>query len=324
MLPKKIHATFHPECYHGWGKSHTYFEGWYYKLITADERRALAIIPGIAMDTDGNKQAFIQVLDGKKQQATYHKFDPTLFKPAPKKFEIRLDQNFFSYDEIVVDLDQCKGKISLKNQIPWPSSWYSPGIMGPFTFVPFMQCYHGVLSMQHTLQGSLQINGEQIDFTGGKGYLEKDWGKSFPSGYIWMQTNHFIQNNVSLKASVAKIPWLGSSFVGFIAGLYIDGRLFQFTTYNRTKLIRSFANQQQVELILANKKHRLEIRAERSEATELAAPIQGLMEGRISESMSSTCTVILVESKSGKVLFNDQARNVALEVGGNLSDVLVG
>ncbi|MEZ4893124.1 MAG: tocopherol cyclase family protein [Saprospiraceae bacterium] len=37
----------------------------------------------------------------------------------------------------------------------------------------------------------LTINGEELDFTGGKGYMEKDWGRSFPSAYFWMQTNHF-------------------------------------------------------------------------------------------------------------------------------------
>jgi len=74
MLQKKIRSLFHPERYHGWGKSKKYFEGWYYKVLTADEKYAFAFIPGIAMDEEGNKQAFIQVLNGKKQTAEYHKF----------------------------------------------------------------------------------------------------------------------------------------------------------------------------------------------------------------------------------------------------------
>ena len=74
MIFDKIHALWHPECYHGWGKTKRFFEGWYYKLVSENETHALAIIPGIAMDEKGNKQAFIQVLDGKKKEAYYHRF----------------------------------------------------------------------------------------------------------------------------------------------------------------------------------------------------------------------------------------------------------
>ena len=65
----KLHAFFNPEQFQGWGKKRQYFEGWYFKIVNADESKALAIIPGIAMDAQGNRQAFIQVLDGKKKTA---------------------------------------------------------------------------------------------------------------------------------------------------------------------------------------------------------------------------------------------------------------
>ncbi|MCK7537696.1 MAG: tocopherol cyclase family protein [Marinilabiliales bacterium] len=32
---------------------------------------------------------------------------------------------------------------------------------------------------------------KMADFSGGRGYIEKDWGHSFPSAYVWMQSNHF-------------------------------------------------------------------------------------------------------------------------------------
>ena len=36
------------------------------------------------MDETGSKQAFIQVLDGKKEKAWYHRFDANDFRPSPK------------------------------------------------------------------------------------------------------------------------------------------------------------------------------------------------------------------------------------------------
>jgi len=320
---KKIQALFNPEQYHGWGKTKRYFEGWYYKIIDASENKAFAFIPGIAMDENGDQQAFVQVLDGKNLSAEYHKFEAAKFIPTAGKFEVTVDQNFFSQKKIKLDLPSVKGELEFKNQVPWSSSWYSPGIMGPFSFVPFMQCYHGILSMDHSIEGKLTFENETVDFTNGRGYMEKDWGRSFPSGYIWMQSNHFSKSGISMKASVAKIPWMGTSFVGFIAGVWLENKLIEFTTYNFTKLRKSFADQDKVELVMENRKHKLEIYAKRQAATELASPISGFMDGRIEESMTAILEVKLTDKKNGKVLLQDSGRNAGLEVAGKIEDILV-
>lgn len=223
-----------------------------------------------------------------------------------------------------MDLPSVKGQLAFKNQVPWPNSWYSPGIMGPFSFIPFMECYHGILSMDHTIEGKLNINNETIDFTDGRGYMEKDWGRSFPSGYIWMQTNHFENSGISVKASVAKIPWMGSSFVGFIAGVWLQDRLIQFTTYNFSQLRKSFADQNKVELVMENSHHRLEIFAHREASTTLASPILGFMDGRIEESMTAKIEVKLWDKKNKTILLQDTGRNAGLEVAGKVEEILVG
>jgi hypothetical protein len=275
------------------------------------------------MDNEGNKQAFIQILDGKKQTAKYIKFPAREFVSQSNSFKTEIAGNTFEQNKITLNLKCAHGELEFKNQVLWPNQIYSPGIMGPYAFVPFMECYHGILSMDHRIEGELEIDNKKIDFTGGRGYIEKDWGHSFPSAYIWMQSNHFSQKGISLKASVAKIPWLGSSFVGFIAGLYFKKTLIQFTTYNKTRLIRSFADKKIVELVMENKKYRLEILASRNDATELAAPILGFMDGRISESMTATIEVKLVSKKGNKTIFQEIGRNTALEVAGKLDEILI-
>jgi hypothetical protein len=111
--------------------------------------------------------------------------------------------------------------------------------------------------------------------------------------------------------------------VGFIAGLYLNKEIIQFTTYNRTKLLHSFANTKRVELCMENSKYRLEVYARRAAATELAAPIAGFMDGRISESMSSELDIKLISKRSGEVLFNDTGKNAALEVAGKIEEIMV-
>lgn len=320
---KRIQALFHPERYHGWGRTKRYFEGWYYKIISPDEQDAFAFIPGIAMDEQGNQHAFIQVLDGKAQSAEYIQFPVSAFSAASGSFNISIGKNSFTSSGMHLALDHYSGTLQFKNTVSWPNSWYSPGIMGPYAFVPFMECYHGIVSMDHQLEGSLNLCGRLVNFSGGRGYIEKDWGHSFPSAYFWMQSNHFSQSGISFKASVAKIPWLKNSFVGFIAGLYFNAKLLEFTTYNGTKLLRSFANQHQVDLLMENKSYRLEVQAHRNNATELASPIAGFMDGRISESMTSELEVTLTDKKNSRVLFHDTGRCAALEVAGKISEITV-
>ncbi len=62
---QRIRSVWYPDEYHGWGRTRRYFEGWYFKLVSADEQHAIAIIPGIAMAENGDQHAFVQVMDGK-------------------------------------------------------------------------------------------------------------------------------------------------------------------------------------------------------------------------------------------------------------------
>ena len=323
MPTKRINAVFNPANYHGWGKKKRFFEGWYFKIVSSNQEHALAIIPGIAMDKAGNQQAFIQVLDGKKFTADYHTFSADAFIPAPKKFDLLIGTNRFNESMISLDLPGLKGELQFEGHVNWPSSWYSPNIMGPFSFFPFMECYHGIVSMNHTIQGSLEIGGSAVDFSGGKGYLEKDWGHSFPSAYIWMQSNHFSNPGISLKASVARIPWMGSKFTGFIAGIWIDDKVIQFTTYNFTQLKKAIPGTNVVEIILENKRYRLEIDAHRGSSTALIAPIGGLMDGRVEESMTAEIHVKLIDKKSGEVVLDDVGKTGAIEVAGKISEITI-
>lgn len=107
----RLYSIWNPECYHGWGKKRRFFEGWYYKIVSQNQKYALAVIPGIAMDENGEKQAFIQILNGKKLKATYNKFNSAEFKPTPRKHELKIENNFFSNTNLILDLPNIKGEL---------------------------------------------------------------------------------------------------------------------------------------------------------------------------------------------------------------------
>ena len=127
---------FNPERFQGWGKRRNYFEGWYFKLLNRDETAAIAIIPGIAMDGDGTRHSFIQVLDGIKKTAEYHRFEYGSFIASADRFLVSVGNNHFSEDSLTVDLPGLKGRLCFSGNVSWPKPWYAPGIMGPYSFVP--------------------------------------------------------------------------------------------------------------------------------------------------------------------------------------------
>ena len=132
-----------------------------------------------------------------------------------------------------------------------------------------------------------------------------------------MQSNHFSKPGISVKASIAKIPWLGSSFIGHIAGVLIEGKLIEFTTYNGTRLKHCSISEKQVCLQMENKQYALSINATREKATALAAPISGFMDARIEESMNAHLQVQLTDRKAGKIILEDIGSSAGIEVAGN-------
>ncbi|MCB0637085.1 MAG: hypothetical protein KDC54_10735 [Lewinella sp.] len=320
---RRWRALWHPDRYHGWGRERRYFEGWYYKLVSPDGSKAVAIIPGISRGADAADQhAFIQLLDGKACRTFYYRFPVADFQPSSQEFALQLGPNYFSRDTLRLDLPDLQGELALRDFHPWPRSLGAPGIMGWYSFVPFMECYHGVVSLHHQLEGQLTLYNESIDFTGGIGYGEKDWGRSFPSSWIWMQSNHFgLAEPTSLMVSIARIPWLGSHFVGYIAGFLFQGHLYRFATYLGTRLEVLLIGRR-VEIRLTNRHYRLEVSGQPAEGGNLVSPIQGQMTGKVNESLQGQLHIRFF--LHDELAFEGTGQHAGLELAGPVEEELAG
>lgn len=307
-----------PDMFQGWGRKKSYFEGWYYKIVNPSSDRIYAVIPGISIDKEGKGHSFIQLLDGINNLSEYYTFSFEEFRSANKGFNIDIGDNHFTDTHIKIDLPGFQAELDFNKLNKWPNRWYSPGIMGPYTFAPFMECNHGVLSMLHSIKGIVRQKDTDIDFTGGRGYTEKDWGHSFPSAYVWLQSNHFDDHDTSIKMSIANIPWLNKSFTGFIAGILCKGILYEFTTYNSSKLTELDISLNKISVTIANNNYILNLKVEREKATKLASPISGEMSGHIMESMRSKVEVSLKSVKDGTTIYKGKGSNTALEVAGDI------
>lgn len=323
-----LRQTLNPDGYHGHGMAPPFFEGWYYKLVDASQQHRWAIIPGIFLSQDpARHHAFVQVLDGRTGKATYHRYRAEEFWAGKGPLDLRIGPNRFTAEALALDIDTAdlslSGALRFGNLTPWPVTVASPGIMGWYAWVPFMECYHGVVSLDHGIEGSLVVDDRPIDFTGGRGYIEKDWGRSFPSAWIWFQSNHFEQPGTSLTASVAIIPWVRRSFPGFIIGLWHDGVLYRFATYSGAHIEKLDITDEQVDWVVRERRYRLEMQAIRVEGGLLQAPTRQDMGRRIAETLNATVRMALYELGQGEphLLVDGTGRHAGLETVGDLAEL---
>jgi hypothetical protein len=315
-----LYRIYHPSVFQGKNKRSNYFEGWYFKLVDPEGRHIWSVIPGVSHSSDSH--SFIQLIHANSGQTHYVRFSLDEFSYEEEKFSIQIGPNQFSENHLFLDLKaenlRMQGEISFHNNQRFPVSLFSPGIMGWYALVPFMECYHGVVSMQHQLSGNLKINESTITYKGGKGYIEKDWGRSMPSDWIWMQSNHFDQDGeASFMLSVARIPWLRGYFPGFLSFLLVDKTLYRFATYNNSKVSSLRETEDRVEVVLSNKKHTLEVGALKQEGGLLKAPKLGSMERHIKESILSSLDLVL-KNREGQLIYAGRGNFAGLEIVGNM------
>lgn len=314
MYLKKIK---HPEYFQGNKKTNHYFEGWYYKLVTKDLKTSLALIPGISMHKD-DPHTFIQVFISTEHdfKTHYYRFNSDDFIYSHDQFFVQIEKNVFSLKSIDLNLldgdISVSGVINISNHKKLKKNIYQPNIMGPFAYIPFMECNHGVISMQSYLDGKLTINDKLIDFTGGKAYIEKDWGKSFPNAYIWLQSNHFKDEKTSIMFSYATIPFMGLSFKGLIVNLLYKDQEYRFATYNFSKIYKREIKKDEIDFIIKKGKYKLEIYAKKDKDVELKSPTFGLMSQTIKEGLSGIIKIKL--HKNNHLIYEDEGINAGIEI----------
>lgn len=263
-----------------------YFKGWYFKCST--ENKTIAFIPAYHYG-DGKKSASLQIITDDK--AFNIPFDKLEYSEKP--LFVKIGDCIFSEKGITLEFQgndvTLKGTLNFKDLTP-----IRYDIMGPFKFVPFMQCSHRVYSMSHIINGEISVNNHFFKFENGIGYIEGDRGRSFPKKYIW--TGSCSQNN-SLMLSVADIPFLGLHFTGIIGIVLLHGKEYRIATYLGAKIKEISKNSVTV------KQGGFEFTTKllRKKSQPLAAPTNGNMCRTIHESAS--CEAYYRFSHKDNILF---------------------
>jgi len=305
-----LNTVLNPQLFQGRKKGSPYFEGWYFKMAVSDQENAvLSVIPGISRDDDPEKShAFIQVITSLTTKSWYIRYPLEEFHADEHTFLITIGLNRFSLDGIVLSIDHedlhLHGRVYHSEVHSFPVTLLQPGIMGWYRYVPFMECFHGVVSTHHVLKGVMTLNNDTVDFNRGRGYIEKDWGTSFPSAWVWMQSNSFPNSSVSCMLSVARIPFLFRTFTGFLGFVEVDGRLIRFATYTGARIETFSCTDSACTVGINTGREHIELNASLGSASHLKAPRQGSMDRIITESVMGTIALKICE-KDGTVSFSE-------------------
>lgn len=257
-----------------------YFCGWYYKCQSPTQ--TLAVIPAV----HGGSRSIQLITDGGAWNFTEYSA-----------------RNSFRSDGFALDLhgDQISafGEIRFDRLSPLRSD-----ILGPFRFVPFLECRHSIVSMCHRINGSACINGEEYFFENDLGYIEGDRGRSFPKEYVWTQC--FFDGG-SLMLSAAEIPFAGLRFSGVICVILFHGKEYRIATYLGAKPVKIADG----EIIVRQGKSVFSAALIEKHAHPLHAPVNGNMRRTIHE--SAACRAAFRFENDGQVLFEFQSDRASFE-----------
>ncbi|ADU26911.1 tocopherol cyclase family protein [Ethanoligenens harbinense] len=300
-----------PEIFQGKNATPPYFEGWYFRLQNG--MSSISLIPGICLEP--RPHAYIQYLNAERKHSAYWEYPIGDFHFDPNHFEIFIGKNIFSAEYIHLDTSLLFGEVFFRERVPFSSHRLNTGMMGPFAFLPFMQCNHGVVTIHSKLNGSLTDESGTADFTGGIGYIEKDWGKAFPQPYLWTQA-HFADSTFML--CLARVPTPVGSITGILSFLYTKGQRYLFATYTGARLSSICRTEDgALHLDICTPHHRLFVRLRARGGLSLRAPGTHGMDRAIYEDPNAAITVRLA-TLCGRTICQGHSTHAGAEVVGDI------
>lgn len=266
-----------------------YFYGWYFKCQS--DTQTLAIIPAYHK-SENKRSCSIQLITN---DGSWNINLPCKnFSLEKKTFRMKIRENRFGKKGIKLCLHtpECSVMGALRFGMFSPLLY---DIMGPFKYLPFMECRHSIISMRHTVNGVICINGVNYRFRNSPGYIEGDSGYSFPKRYAW---THCFFKNGSMFLSVADIPIGPLKFTGVIGIIKFKGKEYRLATYLGAKAIKI----KNGEIVIRQGNSLLSVRLLKKSAMPLAAPKNGAMCRTIRENIS--CRASYCFKQNGQTLFS--------------------
>lgn len=263
MINTKFSLTATPHSGYHWDNRHQrFFEGWYYRVTLPDIEQGFGFMYSID-DPWGNQPhsgGAVQILgiDGEYRWRTF---------PNVKGFWASKDQlglghwrktppntaaQLLSPEQFSQSIIEGYQATATLNQgfihdptSPYPCRWqyqiepiYSWGIpsqatAGWLSYLPIFDPGWQVLMAQGRATGWIDWNGKRYDFDNAPAYSEKNWGRSFPQKWFWINGNCFEHEpDLAITAVGGKRQRLGSTEDVGLIGIHYKGQFYEFAPWN--------------------------------------------------------------------------------------------
>ena len=297
-------------------KKRNCFEGWYYREQSKD--LTIAFIPALHYDEEGHMTGSLQVVLPEKSWSI--SYDHPVNMNLKDSLFVVLGKNVFT--EACIHLDIDEPGLYIKGDIYFDRDYGTKfHVMGPLRLPlislaasRLLPCGHHIWAMEQVLSGELEIRafgcgsvmagGRTVDFKGGKGYLECDYGKTFPTSYFWSHCNWFEEK--SLRITCAGVELSGER-LGCFACIDQNGYRLKLATYRGAK-IETFSPEG---FRIRQGKYLLEGWKMEGKPVPLRAPLGNAMSEATDQYLE--CTVRYRLTRSDDVLFDEISQMAAYE-----------
>jgi hypothetical protein len=211
---------YKPNSIRGNFERNKYFEGWFQKVYSKEHNASFILIYGYATQNSDDHFGFLQVLIPNQEPEIAY-FPKNEVSCDIEQHIFRMGKNLMTTELIRIDINGLRIDLNFKNS---QLSRTFKNSMGYAYFIPNLPCYHSVLTTAQNVSGEIQHNGVYYTLNNAMGYLEKNWGTTFPESYFWI---HAVDPNNparSLLFSKAKIVWLGKTYIKHVGYLCLDGQ----------------------------------------------------------------------------------------------------
>lgn len=250
--------------YH-WRSEPSFFEGWYYRLTLPAENTTLAFMysiqdpaggtpysGGMAQILGPNEQYFCRSFPDVQQFWAWrealghgHWRNPKLAGGAtyldPDQFEQQAIEGYQVNANLHQGLlknpsagDTIRWRYMIEPRDGWGDrDGNQQATAGWLSHFPIFEPGWQILMAHGLATGWISMAGKQYNFTQAPAYSEKNWGKSFPQRWFWLNCNAFDTDaDVAITAGGGRrqvLGWMES--VGMV-GLHYQGKFYEFAPWN--------------------------------------------------------------------------------------------
>jgi tocopherol cyclase len=250
--------------YHWDGYSPNFFEGWYFRLSLPAINDSFAFMYSIEDPASGSQStSAVQILAPGDQHSartfphaqgfwastdylglrhwSKHNFVTTPQLLSASDFEQRVSEGYQATATLhqgVLNMPghetPCRWCYRTVPVYGWgDAAGWQQSTAGWLSALPIFEPGWQILMAQGLATGWIEYQGDRYEFTDAPAYSEKNWGRSFPQKWFWINCNYFADEpELAITAGGGRRSVLGRMEEVAMIGIHYQGQFYEFVPWN--------------------------------------------------------------------------------------------